>query len=111
VVSAPDAPPWVRLLRAEGVAVRVGTLAEALERQAAVVPSRTELVATQRDDIVRWVRSGGKLVTSNDSLLDSLGYRRDKVRAIDGVEVDRFGRATWPGPSGWRGSGASPSKR
>jgi hypothetical protein len=103
VVSSPDAPKWVRLLRAEGVAVRVGTLAEALDRRAAVVPSGADLVSSHREDLVRWVRSGGRLVTSHGALLQDLGFRRDDVRTVVGVEVESLGKATWPGPVEVRG--------
>lgn len=83
--------------------MRIGTLHEATRRSAAVVPSGVPLVDSQLEDIERWVRSGGRLVTSHDALLRRLGYDRDTSRPLAEVVVDGLGTATWSDAEAVRG--------
>src|SRR5436305_14210853 len=76
VVAAPDAPRWVRLLRASGAAVRVGTVEELLARGAGVVTGAAQLSDAHRSQVRDWVRDGRRLVTPNDALLAEVGVRR-----------------------------------
>lgn len=94
-MSSDEADAWVRLLRSEGLAARVGTLAEALERTAAVVPARVPLVESQRKDLRAWVEGGGRLVTPHEPLLQTLGYGRDRARSVNQVTVEKLGTASW----------------
>jgi hypothetical protein len=99
VVSSTESAAWLRLLRSSGIAARVGTLAEALDRTAAVVPSTTDLVPDQRRKVTAWVERGGRLVTSHDALLDALGFEREATaRKVDQLEVAQVGTARWPVP-------------
>jgi hypothetical protein len=97
VVAADDAGPWVRVLRAEGLAARVGTLDEATGRTSAVIPTSVDLVAAQLDQIETWLERGGRLVTAHRELLEHLGYLREsKARVVPQVEVEGLGPAQLP---------------
>jgi hypothetical protein len=101
VLASKQADAWVRLLRADGMAARVGTLGEAMRRESAVVPVSVSLTATQQKRIRAWVSRGGRLVTPHVALLGTLGFGREsKGRTVAAAEAMGAGTGTaqWPSP-------------
>ncbi|MBV8980507.1 MAG: hypothetical protein JO086_06380 [Acidimicrobiia bacterium] len=96
VVAAPDAPAWVRFLRASGAAAREGTLAEALKRPAAVITGSTKLSEAQLDQVKSAVSGGERVVSPNDAVLDAVGIGRTPARTVTSATMQGLtGPARW----------------
>ena len=87
VLAAPDADSWVRLERASGAAVRLGTLDELLSRPAGIVTGGVTLSSSDHQRIHRWVEQGGRLVTPHADVLAGLGFVRTKQVNITGLPI------------------------
>jgi hypothetical protein len=99
VVAAPDANPWVRLLRASGAAARIGTLGEALSRSAGVVTGAIRLSVDQQRKVRDAVTKGARVVTPNDALLGALGIGRTPEKTLSTTRMAGVdGDATWAKP-------------
>jgi hypothetical protein len=96
VLDSPDAPSWVRLLRAVGWSARVGDLAELLDRTGGVVPADASLSGSDRARILGWVERGGHLATPNDAVLEDLGVERRPPAHVTAVRMRGLaGVARW----------------
>ena len=89
VVASDLAEGWLRVLRAGGISARVGTLAEALRREAAVIPSDVRLFDDQLDALDEWVRGGATLVTPHQRVLRHLGVERSEKTELAELVADR----------------------
>ncbi|HEY4412213.1 MAG TPA: hypothetical protein VGN06_04380, partial [Gaiellaceae bacterium] len=99
VVSSPEAPGWVRLLRSAGYAAHTGDLAALLGRASGVVPGDVSLSRSDRSRVVHWVARGGRLATANDELLHDLGIDRSGPTSGAAVAMQGLRQpAEWAAP-------------
>jgi len=94
VVSSPSAPRWAALLRASGVSVRVGTLADGLARCGLVVPADAAATGAR---VAAFVRRGGHAVVASRTVLAALGIDTQPAGGLDSVVAHGLsGEAAWP---------------
>jgi hypothetical protein len=101
VLAGPAALPWQRLLRVSGAWVRIGGLSDLANRTAVVVPPGSVTRPSDRARLRRWVRAGGRLITSDAALVAAVGFRRGPGERMSGAVSSRSGaKAVWAHPLG-----------
>ena len=74
VVASPAAAGWVRLLEAGGIAAtQVAASSRPTPGAVLVLPMGSSATAKQQQSLAAWVRSGGRLVTSDAAMLSRFG--------------------------------------
>src|SRR5581483_2860298 len=97
VITSPTSGAWVRLLRAAGASAREGTWQEMISRGAGVVPGDAPLSADEVASVGGWVRSGGRVATPDNAVLDALGVARTPYVNVSSATMTGLeGTAQWP---------------
>ncbi|GAC1610363.1 MAG: hypothetical protein NVS3B26_16710 [Mycobacteriales bacterium] len=84
VLAGGAAPEWHRLLRASGAWSGVGGIGDLPGAAAAVAPSGA-VTSAQTAALLRWVRGGGRIATSDPGLLAALGVHEGAATTTQGA--------------------------
>lgn len=111
VIDGSTAPQWQRLLRASGAAVRTGEVSDLPGRAGAVLPGGRLLSNSELSTLTAWLHAGGRLATSNPSVLASFGIVLVPASPATGVaRTPGSAPAAWARPVQVRPLGGGPGR-